>query len=476
MNDRHPADPGKLTQDELYEIALRHDARQKPNTADKAPAFSDEALALLFAERHAGDLRFVAKWSAWLSWTGKRWRFDDTLHAFDLARRIIREEAARCNKTKDARIIASAKTVAAVERLARSDRRLAATIDQWDADPWLLNTPDGVVDLRTGNLRPHRAEDYMTKMTAVGPRGGCASFLAVLDRIFAGDQSLIAYVQRVIDYSLTGVTREHALFFCYGTGANAKTVLLSTVSGMLDDYHRTAPIETFTASAVDKHPTDLAGLCGARLVTATETEEGRRWAEAKVKQLTGGEKLSARFMRQDFFDYLPAFKLVIAGNHKPGLRSVDEAIRRRFQLIPFGVTIPADERDSDLTEKLKAQWPGILAWAIEGCLEWQAEGLRPPQAVTDATAAYLEAEDAISAWIDDKCERDPNAWASSAALFASWAAWATAAGESIGAQKKLTQALADRGFTIHNTNKSRRLYGLRIIPEEPSQSSWETRW
>jgi putative DNA primase/helicase len=446
-----------------------------PAPADRAPAFSDEALALLFAERHAGDLRFVAGWGKWLSWTGKHWRFDDTLHAFDLARRIIREVAAKCNKTKDARMVASAKTVAAVERLARSDRRLAATIEQWDADPWLLNTPDGVVNLRTGAVRQHRPDDYMTKITAVGPGGDCLRFLKVLERITAGNAELTAYLRRVFDYGLTGVTNEHALFFCYGTGANGKTVLLSTVSGILGDYHRTAPIETFTASAVDKHPTDLAGLCGARLVTATETEEGRRWAEAKVKQLTGGEKLSARFMRQDFFDYLPAFKLVIAGNHKPGLRSVDEAIRRRFHLIPFGVTIPTEERDSDLTEKLKAEWPGILAWAIEGCLEWQTEGLRPPKAVTDATAAYLEAEDAISAWLDDKCERDPNAWSSSAAMFASWAAWASAAGEAVGSQKKLTQALADRGFTIHNTTKARGLYGLRVIPEEPPQSSWEVR-
>ncbi len=222
-------------------------------------------------------------------------------------------------------------------------------------------------------------------------------------------------------------------------------------------------------------PTDLAGLRGARLVTATETEEGRRWAESRVKTLTGGDTVAARFMRQDFFEFTPQFKLVIAGNHKPGLRSVDEAIRRRFHLIPFGVTIPADERDGELTEKLKAEWPGVLAWAIEGCLEWQAEGLRPPKAVTDATAAYLEAEDAISAWIDQKCERDPNAWTSSAALFASWSAWATATGETRGAQKKLTQALVDRGFTIQNTLKARGLVGLRIIPEEPFQPYWEGR-
>ena len=471
--------PDYYDSDEEFQAAKKKalgDKRSKPRPTDaQAPAFSDEALALLFAERHAGDLRYVAAWGQWLSWTGTHWRFDDTLRAFDLARQIIREEAGRCNKAKTANMIASAKTIAAVERLARSDRRLAATVDQWDADPWLLNTPDGVVDLRTGETRAHQLDDYATKITAVGPGGECPRFLAFLNRTFANDPDLVAYVQRVLGYCLTGVTREHALFFGYGTGANGKGALLGTVSSLLADYHKGAPIETFTASTGDRHPTDLAGLRGARIVSASETEEGRRWAESKIKQLTGGDVISARLMRQDFFDFLPAFKLFITGNHRPNLRSVDEAIRRRFHLIPFAVTIPPEERDPDLKTKLESEWAGILAWMIDGCLEWQAEDLRPPKAVADATAAYLEAEDAIAAWLDEKCERDPNAWSSSSSLFASWSAWATAAGEFVGAQKKLSQALVDRGFTIHNTNKARGIIGLRIIPEETHQPYWETR-
>ena len=266
-----------------------------------APAFSDEDLALRFAERHAWGLRFVAAWNKWLIWTGAYWRFDETLHAFDLARHVCREAARECNDGHGASI-ASARTRGAVEHLARSDRRLAATVDQWDADPLLLNTPDGVIDLRTGNARHHRAEDFMTKITAVGPRGGSPRFLAFLDRILGGDDALVSYLQRVLGYELTGLTREHALFFGYGTGANGKSVLLSTVAGILGDYHRSAPIETFTMTNGDRHPTDLAGLRGARLVTATETEEGRRWAESRIKQLTGGDTIAARFMRQDFFE------------------------------------------------------------------------------------------------------------------------------------------------------------------------------
>jgi putative DNA primase/helicase len=243
------------------------------------------------------------------------------------------------------------------------------------------------------------------------------------------------------------------------------------VSGLLGDYHRVAAIETFTVSNSDRHPTDLAGLRGARVVSASETEEGRRWAEAKIKQLTGGDRIAARFMRQDFFTYQPAFKLIIAGNHKPSLRSVDEAIRRRFHLVPFAVTIPEDERDLELTKKLKSEWPGILAWIIQGCLEWQKIGLRPPPAVREATDAYLESEDAIAAWLDEMCERDPNAWESSMAIFASWSAWAAAAGEYVGSQKQLTQKLEKRGFVGKRTNKSQGMLGLRILPEEPPRSS-----
>jgi putative DNA primase/helicase len=212
---------------------------------------------------------------------------------------------------------------------------------------------------------------------------------ALPDRVTGSDSELITYERRVLGYALTGIVREHALFFGYGTGANGKSVLLSTVAGILGDYHKTAPIETFTASNVDRHPTDLAMLRGARLVTATETEEGRQWAESRIKSLTGGDRVSARFMRQDFFEFMPQFKLVIAGNHKPSLRSVNEAIRRRFNLVPFTVTIPVEERDLNLRDKLKAEWPGILRWLVDGCLAWQREGLSAPAAVRNATSAYL---------------------------------------------------------------------------------------
>ena len=286
--------------------------------------------------------------------------------------------------------LTSSKTIAAVKWMAESDRKHATTVEQWDTDPWLLNTPGGTIDLRTGELRPNTQEDYITKVAAVTPAGKCPIWLQFLAEITGGDQNLQDFLQRMFGYALTGVTTEHALFFLYGTGGNGKSVFINTISGILAEYHKPAPIETFTASQSERHPTDLAGLRGARCVTAVETEEGRKWAESKIKALTGGDAISARFMRQDFFEYVPQFKLIIAGNHKPGLRSVDEAIRRRFNLIPFTVTIPPEKRDLDLAEKLKAEWPAILQWGVEGCKQWQKIGLAPPKAVTDATNAYLE--------------------------------------------------------------------------------------
>jgi putative DNA primase/helicase len=293
-----------------------------------------------------------------------------------------------------------------------------------------------------------------------------------LDDVTAGDRDLQAFLERLAGYSLTGSTREHALAFLYGTGGNGKSVFLNALSDIMGDYHKAAPIETFTASNSDRHPTELAMLRGGRLVTAVETEEGRRWAESRIKSLTGGDAISARFMRQDFFEFTPQFKLLIAGNHKPGLRSVDEAIRRRFHLVPFTVTIPADQRDPNLSERLKLEWPGILQWMIDGCLEWQREGLCPPEAVSKATAHYLESQDAIAAWLDDACERDPDSWEKKTDLLASWKAWANNAGEEVLSRSRFYDALENRGFTASRRSLGDGFHGIRLARVNYEASHW----
>ena len=437
--------------------------------SDRPPAFSDETIALYFALHFADELRYVAARGKWMHYDGTRWHSDETLIAVDFARNVCRLAAGDCDDQRMKRSIASAKAVNAVERLARADRRLAAEIGQWDANPWLLNTPDGVIDLTTGAIREHDPLYYMTKTAAVGPGGACPIWKEHLNRITAGDADLVAYLQRVFGYALTGITREHALFFAYGTGANGKSVTINSVAGILGDYQCTAAIETFTASHTDRHPTELAGLQGARLVTSIETEEGRAWAESKIKSLTGGDPIAARFMRQDFFEYSPQFKLFIAGNHKPALRSVDEAIRRRFHLIPFTVTIPPEDRDGTLTERLKAEWPGIMAWLVEGCIQWQREGLNPPEAVLVATAEYLKAEDAILAWLDEACVRNVQANEAIGTLYASWKVWAELSGEQVGTQKRLSQSLENHGFGRNRTSSTRGFTGLRVKPVQTTR-------
>lgn len=444
------------------------------NVDARPPEFSDEALALAFADRHRNELRYVAAWGRWLAWSGHKWAQDDTLAVFDRVRALCREHAARCNKLKAGQHIASAKTVAAVERLSRSDRSLAATVDQWDSDHWLLNTPERAVDLKSGDYLPSQPYQYATKSTAVSPGGTISTWLTFLDRATAGNTDLQSFLQRMAGYCLTGSTREHALFFLYGTGANGKSVFVNTLSGIVADYGVTAGMETFVASNSDRHPTDLASLRGARLVTATETEEGRHWAEARIKALTGGDKIAARHMRQDFFEFCPIFKLLVCGNHKPSLRNVDEAIRRRLHLIPFTVTIPPAERDPSLAERLREEWPGILAWMIEGALQWQEIGLQPPPVVRDATAEYLEAEDALAIWLAECTITDPTCYATSADLFRSWKSWAERARESIGTQKGFSQTLINRGFIQRRQPGTGRMGfdGLLIKQEDTSDAYW----
>jgi putative DNA primase/helicase len=425
------------------------------------PEFSEEALALRFSARHASELRYVAAAGKWFLWDGTKWAKERTLKVFDFARAICRQMCRGCAPEGLARRLASAVTVGAVERLARSDRRHAATLEQWDADPWLLNTPAGTVDLHTGKIRPHQSQDYLTKVTAVGPGPVCPLWLAFLRRVTGEDPQLEAYLQRIAGYCLTGTTQEHALFFFYGHGANGKSVFITTLSELMGDYSKVAAMDTFMASSGERHPTDLAGLQGARLVTAVETEEGRRWAEAKLKALTGGDKISARFMRQDFFEFTPQFKLLIAGNHKPGLRTVDEAMRRRLQLVPFAITIPETERDPELTQKLKGEWPGILAWTIEGCLAWQQEGLNPPPTARLATEEYLEAEDAVGRWMEERAILGRQYFTASTALYHNWRQWCEEAGEPIGSQKEFSMRL--ERFTQLEKCRSNRVRGFKGI-------------
>lgn len=428
------------------------------------PEFAEDSLGLIFSGQYADTLRFVAAWNRWMVWDGVRWKHDSTLRVYDLVRKVCRAISAIAPKPPVQTMLASAKTIASVERLVRSDRRHAATVEQWDNDPWLLNTPGGIIDLRSGTISPHDPDAHMTRCAAVAPDGSCPMWLGFLKRVTADNDQLMLYLQRVAGYCLTGLTKEHAMFFAYGTGRNGKGVFLNTLASIMGDYARISPVGTFTAATYDRHDAELAFLQGSRLVTAQETEEGRQWAEARIKSLTGGDPITAHFMRQDYFTFTPQFKLFIAGNHKPGLRNVDEAIMARLNLVPFDVTIPEGERDMELPQKLRSEWPGILRWMIEGCLRWQRNGLDAPATVRVASTAYFDSEDALGQWMADECKVDKSRWTSSGHLFACWKSWADKTGEVVGSQKRFSQALADRGFSMEKkTGGVRGFNGIGLL-------------
>ena len=429
-----------------------------------APEGSDIALADTFSIRHADRLLYVPAAGYWLYWDGCRWVKENTLAVFDHVSAICRDTArlAEQNKRGDAIRLASAATVAAVERLARADRRHARAADAFDVDPWVLNTPGGVVDLRTGKLRPHRPGEMVTKVTTVTPGGECPNWLAFIQQLVQGDAEMTAYVQRWFGYFLTGETREQKFLMVIGPGGNGKTLLFDVMMHVMGDYAVTAPMETFMATPYPRHETELAGLHGARLVVAQETEAGRMLAEAKIKTLTGGDIISARFMRSNYFKYRPAFKLVMVGNHRPVIRNPDDALRRRLHLLPL--TFKPENPDLALSETLKAEAPGILQWALDGCLMWQAQGLEMPKVVKDATADYFADQDPLAQWLAERCERDVRAQAASSDLFGDWATWSETRGEDPGSGKRFSAALEQQQFKKTRSSKGVIFHGLRLRP------------
>ncbi|WP_175478611.1 phage/plasmid primase, P4 family [Bauldia litoralis] len=466
-----PLDRLKAETDRLVAVDLRNHTLIE-GEIPAPPEGSQDALAESFSGLNASGWKYVSVWGKWLRWSGNRWCDDEAREVQHVIRIMCRAIAAEAKSGQKS--MTSASTVTAVERLARSDPRHARRPDDWDHDPWLLNTPGGTVDLRTGTLSQPTPADEVTKVTAAAPGGECAIWHSFLHRVTGGDDVLQGYLQRVAGYCLTGVTSEHALFFLYGTGANGKSVFTGTLDAILGDYAEIAPIEMLMSSSSDRHPTELAKLRGARFVTAVETERDRPWAESKLKVLTGGDRVTARFMNRDFFDFKPQFKLVVAGNHKPIIRTVDEAMRRRLHLIPFTVTIPAEDRDPELQAKLLLEKDGILDWAIEGCLAWQARGLEPPEVVRETTKDYFEAEDAIGRWVEECCDLDPAYWESSANLYASWRVWSETNGEPFGSKKSFSSSLVVR-FKPHRHSNARGFWGLRLRPSATAAGSSDDR-
>jgi putative DNA primase/helicase len=434
-------------------------------TAKGLTVVTEDNAALAFLETHRDRLLYCHDEGTWFVWTGYHWKAEHTDLVFDWIRQHVRDLTIdqppailqKCNKPS---------FVAGAEKFLRADRVFAMQTADWNVDHFLLGTPAGTVDLRTGDVHQPRPEDRITRLTAAGPAANadCPQWLQFLHDSTGGDVELIRFLQQWCGYCLTGDTREHALIFVYGGGGNGKSVFMNTVSGLLGDYATVAAMDTFTASRNEKHPTELARLAGSRLVTASETEKGNAWAEARIKSVTGGDVMTGRFMRQDFFEFLPEFKLVIIGNHKPVLQTVDDAARNRFNIVPF-ILKPVSP-DRQLEQKLQAEWPGILRWMIEGCLDWQKNGLVRPQSVKETTEAYFSDQDLLGQWLVEKCHADALNTSNSdytGALCESWSEFCDDAGEPAGTKKAFSEALSSRGYTAKRGTGGRRMFaGLRL--------------
>jgi putative DNA primase/helicase len=419
-----------------------------PAAGGPAP-YSHSDLAWRFAGKHQDDIRYVDATGRWHVWDDRRWAEEQTEQTRHLVRKVCDAASQEIKRAKGsaklARDVASSGTINGVWRTARTDPRIAAAPDLWDADPWISNTPAGVIDWRTGRLLAHTRELFCAKMMSVGPADTpTPRWDQFLDEITQGDRELQAYLQRAAGYCATGSIQEHALFFSWGEGTNGKTVFWNTISNILGDYATTSEMAAFTESSADRHLTELAKLHGVRLTTTSETEGNRYWAEARVKRVTGGDPIAARFMRCDEFVFRPAFKLVVLGNHPPRLRNVDAAWRRRMHMIPFDFTPAVINRK--LEEELVPERPGILRWMIAGCLEWQRIGLAPPDAVIGKTAEYFSGEDLIDRWLAEQYERGEQAFTPTKELFENFQEWCHENGEKPPASNWFGRALRGKGL------------------------------
>jgi putative DNA primase/helicase len=447
---------------------ILHDAE----AAIGAPYLSDQWLALRFVEDHQHDLRFTALWGAWHLWNGAVWRRDDTLRTFSFAQEFCRRIAAEVNKRATAKKIAEAKTRAAVVALARENRVLATLPEQWNADPLLLGTPGGVVDLRTGEMRPARPDDLISKATRVAPGGDCPLWRAKLLEICGGDTEFVGFLQRWFGYCATGLTREEMLTFFVGDGGNGKGTVIETIAFVLGDYATAVPMTTLVHVKYAEHPTEIAKLHGVRMAVASETSDGARINASIVKRLTGGDKLTARFMRADYFDFAPSHKLMISGNAPLILGRVDKAIERRWLTVPFEQVFEPDKR---LKEKLRKEAGGILSWLIDGCLQWQRVGLAVPEVVIKATEGYLRDQDDLAGFIEDRCIVEDEARENGRELYEAWKIWAERYGVWAGRFKEFRDRLATR-FKETNSHNTRYYKGLRLRTWEEEQKDGAAAW
>ncbi len=429
-----------------------------------APIFSDIALAAAFVSMALLDYR----WSpglGWMVYDGTVWKRDEKLQRYDVAKDICVRFAGQANDDAAAKSIASAKTVAATLSLAQADQQLVVAADVWDRDQMVLNTPAGIVSLVTGERR-HRAVDYVTQAARVSPdpKAACPTWIRFLDTVFLGDKDLIEFMRRSMGYWLTGDRREQVLFFLYGLGANGKSVLMELLQWMAGTYTLKLPASVLMQAKGERHPTELAQIRGKRLAVSSELDENSYFNESLIKELTGDDTLTARFMRGDFFEFAMTQKHVIVGNFKPRLRGGDPAMARRMLLVPFNASFKGAERDPHMLAKLKAEAPAILAWVVHGAMDWHRDGLAVPASVRDASAEYMTDHDDLALWMDECCERQGESRAGD--LYSSFSRWKKTRGEHAPSQTVWGSRITTLPGIEKRRSNGMRYVGLRLTEQE----------
>jgi len=481
-----------MTDFERHLVVVEHGSRQEeagdqmlqatvvpegeaPPTKTTNLRLTDTGGAERFLQRYGNDVRYCYPLKRWFLFDGQRWAPDNMGAIFRLAKRvgdILVEEAevAEDPKAKWALLKFAESRCQSIAGhrafIALAQSEVPVLSNDMDQDPFLLTVLNGTINLlQTGELRPHNRNDMISKLAPVryDPQAWCPLWKLFLDRIFDGNSPLIEYLQRVVGYSLTGDTREKGLFILHGNGDNGKTTFLNAIQSLLgiNEYATSTSPATFLATKYARIPNDVAALRGARFVAAVEVDSGQHLAEALIKQLTGGDIISSRFMRSEFFNQKPAFKIFIACNHRPEIRGRDDGIWGRINLIPFEVQIPGAQQDRQLGDKLKSELPGILNWALEGCLRWQREGLTPPKEVVQATNRYRRKMDPLGGFIDAWCLVGPGYEVMASRLYQAYCSFK---GDQEVTQKKFSMLLAERGFAKRHVTEGTRWLGIRLKP------------
>lgn len=452
----------------------RHTAIRETMVVPAGDRFSDVTMAEIWAENEGVDWNYCHSWSKWLRWDGSRWMIDNTRSAC----RLVADEMKRAShwpessqlSVKDKRTLCSVGKIASVLKHAETLKTIARECEDFDRDMFLLGTPNGTVDLRTGILREPDRADMITKQTLCAPkRGPHPTWDKVLARCTKGNPDVRAYFQRWWGYMLTGSCKEEAMNMIVGPGASGKTKYLM-VADILGDYLQECDIGLLMESKIERHSSELASLEGARIVRCTEPEEGSRFNESILKRLTGREKIAARRLYSEVHTYTVQFKIILGSNFRPSLKSTGEEIRRRIHFVDFPDSIPEADRDYDLDKKLEAEYPAILQWMIDGCIEWQRIGLSKPDSVKASTNAYLGEEDTLGHWLSDCCTIGSDRRVLSGEAYKSYAAFVEAAGEGVVSQKRFSQRLETRGFVPGRSSKGRHFDGFDLTPAV--QTSW----